>query len=338
MKVAVFNARSYDRQFLDAANTDDRHTLVYFETGLEPKTVPLAEGCQAVCVFVNDDLGAETLQLLYNQGVRYVTLRCTGYNNVDLQAAAKLGIQVARVSAYSPYSVAEHAVALMLMLNRKLYRAYNRVRDDNFSLDGLMGFDLHDRVAGIVGTGKIGRITAKILHGFGCRVLGYDPYPHPEFEAVGEYVPFIELLNRADILSLHCPMTADNYHLIDGAAIEQTKRGVMLINTSRGPLIDTTAAIAGLKSGQIGYLGLDVYEAEKELFFRDLSDTVIQDETFQLLQSFPNVIITGHQAFFTAEAVSQICDTTLANLDDFEAGRPCDNVVCAPAMKETAAA
>ncbi|MEM8638983.1 MAG: 2-hydroxyacid dehydrogenase [Cyanobacteria bacterium P01_G01_bin.54] len=329
MKVAVFNARRYDRQFLDAANAQAHHKLHYFETGLEPKTVPLADGCEAVCVFVNDDLGAKTLKLLWAQGVRYVTLRCTGYNHVDLNIAAELGIQVARVTAYSPYSVAEHTVALILGLNRKLYRAYNRVRDDNFALDGLMGFDLHGRVAGIIGTGKIGRITAKILHGFGCKVLGYDPYPHPEFEALGDsqYVPLDDLLSRSDILSLHCPMTPENYHLINAAAIAQMKPGVMLINTSRGPLIDTPAVITGLKSGQIGYLGLDVYEAEKEIFFRDLSDTVIQDDTFQLLQSFPNVIITGHQAFFTAEAVTQICATTIANLDDFAAGRPCPNAI-----------
>ncbi|MGB0564526.1 MAG: 2-hydroxyacid dehydrogenase [Spirulinaceae cyanobacterium] len=329
MKVAVFNARRYDRQFLDAANTAAHHKLIYFETGLEAKTVPLAEGCQAVCVFVNDDLGAQTLKLLYAQGVRYVTLRCTGYNNVALQAAAELGMQVARVTAYSPYAVAEHTVALMLMLNRKLYRAYNRVRDDNFALDGLMGFDLHGRVAGIVGTGKIGRITAKILHGFGCQILGYDPYPHPEFEAMGDtqYVSLDQLFSRADILTLHCPLTPENYHLIDGAAIAQMKPGVMLINTSRGPLIDTPAVVEGLKSRQIGYLGIDVYEEEKDIFFRDLSDTVIQDDTFQLLQSFPNVIITGHQAFFTTNAVTQICATTIANLDDFAAGRPCKNAI-----------
>lgn len=331
MKVAVFNARRYDRQFLDVANAAGNHELIYFETGLEAKTAPLATGCSAICGFVNDELDAETLQRLHDLGVKFVTLRCTGYNNVDLQTAATLGIQVARVTAYSPYSVAEHTVALILMLNRKLYRAYNRVRDDNFALDGLMGFDLHGRTAGIIGTGKIGRIVARILHGFGCRVLGYDPYPHPDFESLGDtqYVPLGQLLAEANIISLHCPMTPDNHHLISTETIAQMQPGVMLINTSRGGLIDTPAVITGIKSGQIGYLGLDVYEDERGIFFQDLSDTVIQDDTFQLLQSFPNVAITGHQAFFTTEAVSQICATTIANLDDFAAGRPCANAIAA---------
>ena len=329
MKVAVFNARRYDRQFLDAANAEAKHQLIYFETGLEPKTALLADSCSAVCAFVNDDLGAETLRLLAEQGVRFVVLRCTGFNNVDLKAAAELGIQVARVTVYSPYSVAEHAVALMLMLNRKLYRAYNRVRDDNFSLEGLMGFDLHGRTVGIVGTGKIGRIVGQILHGFGCQVLGYDPYPNPDFEAIdgAGYVSLEALLSRSDIVSLHCPLTPENYHLIDRQTIALMKPGTMLINTSRGKLIDTAATIEGIKSGRIGYLGIDVYEEEETLFFRDLSDTVIQDDRLQLLQSFPNVIITGHQAFFTADAITQICETTIANLSDFEAGRPCANVL-----------
>lgn len=329
MKVAIFSARPYDRQFLNAANRSENHQLTYFETNLEPKTARLAEGCEAVCGFVNDDLGEETLKLLAELGVRFITLRCTGFNNVSLPIAAELGLQVARVSAYSPYSVAEHAVSLMLMLNRKLYRAYNRVRDDNFSLDGLMGFDLHGRTVGIVGTGKIGRIAGKILHGFGCQILAYDPYPNAKFAEIDQtqYVSFEELLQRADIISLHCPLTPENYHLIDENAIAQMKPGAMLINTSRGPLIDTAATITGLKSGQIGYLGLDVYEQEKNLFFRDLSDTIIQDDIFQLLQSFPNVVITAHQAFFTTDAVTQICETTIANLDDFAADRPCANAL-----------
>lgn len=329
MKVAVFNTRSYDRKFLDAANATGNHELIYFESRLEPKTAPLADGCPGVCAFVNDDLGEETLELLAEQGTRFVALRCTGFNNVDLKAAARLGIQVARVTVYSPYSVAEFAAGLILMLNRKLYRAYNRVREDNFSLEGLMGFDLHGRTAGIVGTGKIGRILGQILHGFGCHLLGYDPYPHPDFEAIGDarYVSLAELLANSDIISLHCPLTPENYHLINPEAIAQMKPGTMLINTSRGKLIDTKAAIEGIKSGKIGYLGIDVYEEEDTLFFRDLSDTILQDDTFQLLQSFPNVIITGHQAFFTSDAISQICQTTLANLSDFEAGRPCPNAI-----------
>jgi D-lactate dehydrogenase len=329
MKVAVFNTRNYDRQFLDGANAKGNHELIYFETALEPKTAMLADGCPAICAFVNDDLGAETLKLLAAQGTRFVALRCTGFNNVDLKAAAELGIQVARVIVYSPYSVAEHAVALMLMLNRKLYRAQNRVRDDNFSLEGLMGFDLHGRTVGIVGTGKIGRVLGQIMHGFGCHLLGYDPYPHPEFEALGDarYVSLEELLANSEIISLHCPLSKENYHLINRSTIALMKPGTMLINTSRGKLIDTKAAIEGIKSGKIGYLGIDVYEEEDTIFFRDLSDTIIQDDTFQLLQSFPNVIITGHQAFFTSDAISQICETTIANLSDFEAGRPCPNLL-----------
>jgi D-lactate dehydrogenase len=329
MKVAVFNTRNYDCQFLDAANAKGNHELIYFETALEPKTALLADSCSAICAFVNDDLGAETLQLLAAQGIRFIALRCTGFNNVDLQAAAELGIQVARVTLYSPYSVAEHAVALILMLNRKLYRAYNRVRDDNFSLEGLMGFDLYGRTVGIVGTGKIGRVFGQIMQGFGCHLLGYDPYPNPEFEAIGDarYVSLEELLANSNIISLHCPLTKENYYLINQKAIAQMKPGTMLINTSRGKLIDTKAAIEGIKLGKIGYLGIDVYEEEDSLFFQDLSDTIIQDDTFQLLQSFPNVIVTGHQAFFTSDAISQICETTIANLSDFEAGRPCPNLL-----------
>ena len=230
MKVAVFSARNYDRQFLDMANTAGNHELIYFETGLEPKTALLADSCPAVCVFVNDDLGAETLKLLAAQGVRFIALRCTGFNNVDLKVAAELGIQVARVTFYSPYSVAEHAVALILMLNRRLHRAYNRTRDDNFSLEGLMGFDLHGRTVGIVGTGKIGRVLGQIMHGFGCHLLGYDPYPNPDFEAIGDsrYVSLEELLAKSDIISLHCPLTKENYYLINEGTIAQMKPGAML--------------------------------------------------------------------------------------------------------------
>ncbi|MFM6037564.1 MAG: NAD(P)-dependent oxidoreductase, partial [Sphaerospermopsis kisseleviana] len=220
-------------------------------------------------------------------------------------------------------------------LNRRLHRAYNRVRDDNFSLEGLMGFDLYDRTVGIIGTGKIGRILGQIMHGFGCHLLGYDPYPHPEFEVIGDsrYVSLGELLANSDIISLHGPLTKDNYYLINEETITQMKPGTMLINTSRGKLIDTKAAIEGIKSGQIGYLGIDVYEEEDSLFFQDLSDTIIQDDTFQLLQSFPNVVITGHQAFFTSDAISQICEATIANLSDFEAGRDCPNVLEATKIK-----
>jgi len=331
MKVAVFSAEPYDREFLDAANqaAQSVHELVYFGTRLELQTVPLAEGFQAVCAFVNDDLSADTLKALAQQNTQFVVLRCTGFNNVDLAAAAAAGIRVARVSAYSPYSVAEHVVGLIQMLNRKLYRAYNRVRDDNFSLNGLLGFDLYGRTVGIVGTGKIGFVLAQIMHGFGCRLLGYDLYPNSNFESIGEarYVDLPTLFAESDIISLHCPLVPETHHLINSATIAQMKPGVMLINTSRGKLIDTRAAIAGIKSGQIGYLGIDVYEQEDELFFRDLSDVVIQDDAFQLLQSFPNVVITAHQAFFTRNALTEIASTTICNLTEFEQGKPVPNEI-----------
>ncbi len=334
MKVAVFSTEPYDRKFLDAANNSAKagHEFIYFETRLEPKTASLADGCQAVCAFVNDDLGRETLKILADLGTQFIALRCTGFNNVDLSAAAELGIKVARVTVYSPYSVAEFVIGMIQMLNRRLYKSYNRTRDDNFSLNGLMGFDLYGRTVGIIGTGKIGIILAQIVHGFGCHLLGYDLYPNPKFEAIGDarYVELSELLANSDIISLHCPLTEDNYHLINEQTIAQMKPGVMLINTSRGPLIDTKAVIKGIKSGQIGNIGIDVYEQEGDIFFKDLSDTIIQDDTFQLLQSFPNVLITSHQAYFTEDAMNDITTTTVANISDFEQGNPLKNEVKPP--------
>jgi D-lactate dehydrogenase len=289
----------------------------------------LATGFEAVCVFVNDDLGAETLEILAKEGTKLIALRCTGFNNVDLDAAAKLGMKVVRVTSYSPYSVAEHAVGLILMLNRKLYRAYNRVREDNFSLDGLLGFDLRDRTVGIVGTGKIGQIFAQIMAGFGCHLLGYDAYPNANFEKIGDakYVSLEEIWQRSDIISLHCPLLPETQNMVNQDAIAQMKAGVMLINTSRGKLVDTKAVIEGIKTGKIGYVGIDVYEEEEHLFFEDLSDTIIQDDTFQLLQSFSNVVITAHQAFFTENALKDISRTTIANLTEFEQGKPLENEV-----------
>lgn len=328
MKVAVFSTKAYDRKFLSAANSPTQHELVFFEPRLNRDTAILAAEFPAVCVFVHDQVDAPTLELLASRGTRLVVLRCAGFNNVDLQAAADLGITVVRVPAYSPYGVAEHAVGLILSLNRKIHRAYNRVREGNFSLDGLLGFNLHERTVGIVGTGKIGLILGEIMKGFGCKILAYDVYRNPELEALGgKYVELPELFANCDIISLHCPLIPETHHLINAEAIEQIKPGVMLINTSRGALIDTQAVIEGLKSGKIGYLGVDVYEQESELFFEDLSGEIIQDDIFQRLTTFPNVLITGHQAFFTAEALHNIAETTFANIADIENGRPCTNEI-----------
>ncbi|MEH2379027.1 MAG: 2-hydroxyacid dehydrogenase [Nostoc sp.] len=328
MKVAVFSTKAYDRQFLSAANSPTQQKLVFFEPRLNRDTAILAAGFPAVCVFVHDQVDGPTLELLASRGTRLVVLRCAGFNNVDLQAAADLGITVVRVPAYSPYGVAEHAVGLILSLNRKIHRAYNRVREGNFSIDGLLGFNLHERTVGIVGTGKIGLILGQIMKGFGCELLAYDVYRNPELEALGgKYVQLPELFANSDIISLHCPLTPETHHLINTEAIKQIKSGVMLINTSRGALIDTQAVIEGLKSGKIGYLGMDVYEQESELFFEDLSGEIIQDDIFQRLITFPNVLITGHQAFFTAEALHNIAETTFANIADIEEGRPCANEI-----------
>lgn len=329
MKVAFFNTKSYDRQSFEAINTNYHHELTFFDAQLSSKTAILAADFPAICMFVNDIADAATLDILASQGTRLVALRSAGFNTVDLQRAAELGIKVVRVPAYSPYAVAEHAVALVLALNRKIYRAYNRVRDDNFSLEGLLGFDLHGCTVGVVGTGKIGMVFAQIMHGFGCSVVGYDAFPNAQFEATGNarYVSLPELLANSDIISLHCPLLPETHHLINAEAIAQMKPGVMLINTSRGGLIDTPAVIEGIKSGKIAYLGIDVYEQEDELFFQDLSGTIIQDDTFQLLQSFPNVVITAHQAFFTRNALENIATTTLSNIKDFEQGQPLKNEV-----------
>ncbi|BAZ31505.1 D-isomer specific 2-hydroxyacid dehydrogenase NAD-binding protein [Cylindrospermum sp. NIES-4074] len=328
MKVAVFSTKAYDRQFLTAANSPNQQDLVFFEPRLTRDTAILAAGFPAVCVFVHDQVDAPTLKILASGGTRLIVLRCAGFNNVDLTAAAELGITVVRVPAYSPYGVAEHAVGLILSLNRKIHHAYNRVRESNFSLSGLLGFNLHGRTVGIIGTGKIGLILGNIMKGFGCQLLAYDVYHNPELEALGgKYVELPEIFANSDIISLHCPLMPETHHLISTEAIAQMKPGMMIINTSRGALIDTQAVIEGLKSGQIGYLGVDVYEQESELFFEDLSGEIIQDDVFQHLTTFPNVLITGHQAFFTADALRNIADTTLANMSDIEQGRPCANEI-----------
>jgi len=321
LKVAVFSTKTYDQCFLEEANKRHRHGLAFFETRLTLDTTPLASSFTAVCAFVNDDLDRPVLQKLAQGGTRLIALRSAGFNHVDLPAAADLGLRVARVPAYSPAAVAEHTVALLLSLNRKVYRAYNRVRDGNFSLEGLLGFDLEGKTVGVVGTGKIGATFARIMLGFKCRVLAFDPFPNQECVRLGvRYVDLPTLLSTSDIISLHCPLTVETQHLINQESLQKVKRGVMLINTGRGALIDTRAVVQALKAGVIGYLGLDVYEEEEELFFRDLSGQVIQDDTFARLQTFPNVVITGHQAFFTREALTKIAETTLGNITAFETG------------------
>jgi D-lactate dehydrogenase len=321
MDIAVFSAKPYDRRFLDAANAaaGGRHRLTYLEARLSAATAILANGAGAACAFVNDQLDAAVLEALAGDGLRLVTLRCAGFNNVDLAAARRLGLTVARVPAYSPEAVAEHAVAMILALNRHIHRAYNRVREGNFALDGLLGFNLKGRTIGIIGTGRIGAAVARIMLGFGCRVLAQDPWPDPTLTALGVgYATVAELLAAADIVTLHCPLTPETHHLIDEAALRRMQPGVMLINTSRGAIVDTPAVIAGLKSGHIGHLGLDVYEEEGDLFFEDLSGRVIQDDVFSRLLTFPNVLVTAHQAFFTAEALTAIAETTIANVTAFE--------------------
>jgi D-lactate dehydrogenase len=332
MKIAVFSAKSYDQEFLQPAFADGPHELVFFAPRLTAEMTPLAVGFEAVCVFVQDVVDRQVLTALAAGGTRLVALRCAGFNNVDLGAAAELGITVVRVPAYSPYAVGEHTVGLMLALNRKLHRAYNRVREGNFALEGLLGFDFHGRTVGIVGTGQIGAVVATIMHGFGCKLLAHDMRTNPVCEQLGaRYCGPDELYEQSDIISLHCPLTPQTHHMIDDRAISQMKRGVMLINTSRGAVIETCAVIEALKSGQIGSVGLDVYEEEADLFFEDLSDRVLQDDVLARLLTFPNVIITGHQAFFTRDALRRIAATTAANVADFGAGRPCGNVVPQPA-------
>ena len=326
MRIAVYSTKPYDREFLANAASETNLELDYFEARLTPSTAALADGYDAVCAFVNDDLGAAVLLRLADAGVKLIALRSAGFNHVDLDAAARLGLPVVRVPAYSPQSVAEHTVALMLALDRKIHRAHSRVREGNFALDGLLGFDIGSRTVGIVGTGKIGVAVATILRGFGCRLIGYDVAENPEAVALGvEYVSLRELWEQADIISLHAPLTPNTHHLVDAFAVATMRDGVMLINTSRGALIDTAAAIEGLKTGKIGHLGLDVYEEESDLFFEDLSDTVIQDDMFSRLLTFPNVLITGHQAFFTVEALQAIANTTIENIVAFADGRASGN-------------
>ena len=331
MRIAVFSAKAYDEKYLTLANAGT-HELVFFETRLSAETAQLAAASDAVCAFVNDDLGAAVISALAELGVRMIALRSAGFNHVDLAAADAAGIAIGRVPAYSPYAVAEHTVAMILALNRHIHRAYNRVRDGNFALDGLLGFDLHGKTVGIVGTGTIGEVVARILNGFGCTLVAHDPMENPACVALGvRYVGLDELLGLSDVITLQCPLTPQTHHMIDAAALAKMKRGVMLINTSRGAVVDTKALIGGLKDGTIGSLGLDVYEEEGDLFFEDLSQKFIPDDVFARLLTFPNVLITGHQAFFTAEALTAIAETTIANVSAFARdGRPLHPVQMTP--------
>ncbi len=314
-RIAFFSSKGWVLDSFGRADADGRFACTFLEARLDENTVSLAANHDVVCVFVNDVVDEVVVDRLAELGITLIALRCAGFNNVDVRRAHSKGIRVVRVPAYSPYAVAEHALGLILALNRRFHRAYNRIREGNFSLDGLLGFDLHGKAVGVIGTGKIGRIFGTMLQGMGCTVLAYDKFPNTEFGERGiRYVGLEELYAESDIISLHCPLTHETYHIINEYAIRSMKRGVMVINTSRGPLIDSPAVIEGLKSGQIGYLGLDVYEEESDLFFEDLSNQVIQDDTFVRLQTFPNVLITAHQAFFTREAIDAIAGTTLANI------------------------
>ncbi len=321
--VAFFDTKSYDKEsFLKFSN--DNINIRFFENKLNRDTVSMAACCDAVCAFVNDNIDKAVIEQLEKFGVGLVAMRCAGYNNVDLKAAAGR-LNVVNVPSYSPYAIAEHAIGMILLLNRKLHRAYIRTRDHNFSLEGLTGFDLRGKTVGIIGTGKIGRAFCEIAKGFGMNILGYDPFENKEFD--GKYTDLNELLSKSDIISLHCPLTKDNRHIINSDTVSKMKNGVFIINTSRGKLIDTQSLIDGLKSGKIGAAGLDVYEEETSLFFEDFSDEIIHDDTLSTLISMPNVLVTSHQAFLTREALLGIAETTMKNLDDYFNGKELINQV-----------
>ncbi|GAB1042509.1 2-hydroxyacid dehydrogenase [Shewanella algae] len=326
MKIGFFSAKRYDMQHFNRTNEAFGAQIEYFDVRLCMQTVKLAYGFEVICAFVNDELNDEVLTELAANGTRIIAMRCAGFNNVDLDAAKRLGMNVVNVPAYSPESVAEHTVALMLTLNRKIHKAYQRTRDANFSLEGLVGFNMFGKTVGVVGTGKIGIATIKVLLGFGCKVLAFDPYPNPQVEALGaRYVTLDEMYQQSDIISLHCPLTAENRHLLNADSFAKMKPGMMVINTSRGGLLNAIDAMEALKLGQIGSLGLDVYENEKELFFEDKSNEVIQDDVFRRLSACHNVIFTGHQAFLTEEALGAIAHTTLSNVQKLLSGEHSGN-------------
>lgn len=326
MKIAFFSTEPYDKEYFERYNK--QHEILFFDAGLNEQTVKLATGCAAVCAFVNDQLNARVITALKEMGIKIIAQRCAGFNNVDILAANENKVVVVRVPAYSPHAVAEHALALIMTLNRKTHKAYNRVREGNFSLDRLTGFDIYGKTVGVVGTGKIGQCFARIMQGLGCTIIAFDIITNKEMEAIGvKYLPLKEVLEQSDIVSLHCPLTEQTKHLINTDTVEIMKTGAMLINTSRGALVDTKAVIKALKSGKLGYLGIDVYEQEQKLFFHDLSENVITDDVLIRLLGFPNVLITSHQGFLTDEALTQIALVTLQNLTDFEEHKPLANKV-----------
>jgi len=335
-RIAFFDSKPYDIEFFDSINKKYGYELKYFKSHITEDTVSLANGFNAVCLFVNDEVNAKIIKSLNDYGIHLIALRCAGYNNIDLKAAFGK-VHVLRVPAYSPYAVAEHAVALMLTLNRKIHRAYFRNLDKNFTIAGLMGFDMYGKTAGIIGTGQIGKVLIQILKGFGMNILAYDPFPNNEFATkVGfKYVDLDTLYKNSDIISLHCPLTPETERIINSESIAKMKDGVMIINTSRGKLIDTKALINGLKSKKIGFAGLDVYEEESEFFFEDRSQDILTDDVLARLLTFNNVIVTSHQAFFTREAMTNIAETTLQNIKDFFEGKFLKNEICYRCGQET---
>ena len=328
MKIAFFSTKQYEKDFFEKINAKFNQEITYFDARLTSEVISLVKGFTAICIFVNDMLDKQLLEKLAENDVKLIALRCAGFNNVDLKVAHDLGLTVVRVPDYSPYAVAEYTLALILTLNRKINKTYNRIRDNNFSLDGLIGFDMHEKTIGIFGTGKIGKTFAKIMSGFGCRLIAFDLFEDKECLDFGvEYVSFNELFELSDIISLHCPLNHETHHLINKKTLTMMKDDVMLINTSRGGLIDTQEVINALKSKKIGYLGLDVYEEEADIFYKDLSREVLQDDLLARLLTFQNVIVTSHQAFFTDNAMNKIATTTLENVSKFEQKNPINLVL-----------
>ncbi|MGF1731001.1 2-hydroxyacid dehydrogenase [Photobacterium kasasachensis] len=326
MKVAVFSTKKYDQKSFEIINDNYQHELAYFDFRLTVQTAKMAQGFEAVCAFVNDDLSQPVLNELANNGIRLIAMRCAGFDKVDLEAAKQLGIQVVRVPAYSPEAIAEHTLGLMLSLNRRIHRAYQRTRDANFSLEGLTGFNFHGKSVGVIGTGKIGIATIRILKGLGMNILAYDPYENPIAIELGvTYTSLDDIYRQSDVITLHCPMTQENHHMLNADAFAKMRDGVMIVNTSRGELLNSKDAIEALKSSKIGSLGIDVYENEKDLFFEDKSNDVIKDDVFRRLSACHNVLFTGHQAFLTEEALGNIADTTLNNITQYATGNTSGN-------------